>query len=174
MNLQKALFTTIGSMLTLAALVPAARATPLFTTSDLQLLVNTSTGDVQLYTPLTTGVPISTYEVDSASGSLVPANLTSIANKDSTFFILGQTSTTIAEGSLTSTYTVNPSFDLGNIFNVTGSHDLVLGWGDAANTAYPNAPVIYNASSTPEPATMALFALGGLGILTLGRKRKQA
>ena len=26
----------------------------------------------------------------------------------------------------------------------------------------------------PEPATVALFALGGLGILTLGRKRKQA
>jgi hypothetical protein len=36
---------------------------------------------------------------------------------------------------------------------------------------------IINFSGTvpvPEPATMALFALGGLGILTLGRKRKSA
>jgi hypothetical protein len=156
-----------------AAFAPAVHATTLpFSTNDLQLQVNTTTGDVQLTTILTAGLAISGYEIDSASGSLIPSNLASIASKDSAFVILGQTSTTIAEGSLASTYTVNPSFDLGDIFSVTGTRDLKLSWGDASSNYYANSPVNY--VSVPEPATMALFALGGLGVLTLGRKRKSA
>ena len=49
---------------------------------------------------------------------------------------------------------------------------------DTSTQAIPaNLALVTNTLSSvpvPEPATMALFALGGLGILTLGRKRKQA
>jgi hypothetical protein len=173
MNMRNKVLAGVLGILAAAAFAPVTNATTLpFSTNDLQLQVNTTTGDVQLTTILTSGLAISGYEIDSTSGSLLPNNLSSISSKDSAFFVLGQTSTTIAEGSLSSTYTVNPSFDLGKIFNINGTRDLQLQWGDTNSNSYVNSPVNY--VSVPEPATIALFALSGLGILTLGRKRKQA
>ena len=142
----------------------------LLPTSDVQLIVNTVTGDVKLVTTVSGGLPIDGYEIDTASGSLVPANLHSINSVDSSFFLFDAKTTQISEGSF-NTYTLNPSFDLGNIFNVNGTRDLTFMWGDANSNTYTNAPVDYTA--VPEPASLLLTALGGgLALLLVGRKRR--
>ncbi len=114
--------------------------TVLLPTSDVQLAVNTVTGDVNLFTTVAGGLPIADYEIDTASGSLVPANLRSIRSVDPSFFPFDAKTTQLSESSF-STYTLNPSFDLGNIFNVNGTRDLTFIWGDTNSNTYSNAPV---------------------------------
>jgi|GEM_PF-2414971 len=164
---------TPATLLRAAALAPVvtAAAPALLPASDVQLVVNTVTGDVKLVTTLTGGLPIDGYEIDTASGSLVPTNLHSITSVDSSFFLFDAKTTQLSEGSF-NTYTLNPSFDLGNIFNVNGKQDLSFLWGDANSNTYTGT-VDY--TSVPEPAPLALFALGGLlamGGLAIRRRIK--
>ena len=156
---------SIGTATTLlrTAAAPAvtASAPTLLPPSDVQLVVNTVTGDVKLVTTVTGGLPISGYEIDTAGGSLVPANLRSMTSVDSSFFLFDAKSTQISEGSF-STYTLNPSFDLGNIFNVNGKQDLSFLWGDTNSNTYTGT-VDY--TSVPEPTGLSLLAFGGLVLL---------
>lgn len=162
---QSSVATQVSAM---AAPVVRAAAPALLPASDVQLVVNTVTGDVKLVTNVSGGLPIDGYEIDTASGSLVPGNLHSITSVDSNFFLFDAKATQISEGSF-NTYTLNPSFDLGNIFNVNGKQDLSFLWGDTNSNTYTGT-VDYVA--VPEPTTLAVMALGGLALLTLGRKRR--
>ena len=152
---------------------PASSSSTLLPASDVQLVVNTVTGDVQLVTTVSGGLPIADYEIDSAGGSLVPANLHSISSVDSSFFIFDNKTTQLSEGSF-STYTLNTSFNLGNIFNVNGPRDLTFMWGDTNSNTYGPTGTVVDYTAVPEPGSLALVGLGGLALLTLGRKRKQA
>lgn len=157
-----------------AASAVSATPTPLYgSKSDLQLQVNTTTGDVQLITPLSTGVIISGYEIDSSGGSLVPANINSVSSNTTGWFELATTSKVISEGTLSAVgYSINPSYNLGDIFNTSGSQDLVFQWGDDNNYDYVNAPVTY--VSTPEPAALGMLSVGIIGLAITRRRKSKA
>ncbi len=142
----------------------ASSSSTLLPASDVQLVVNTVTGDVQLVTAVSSGLPIDGYEIDSAGGSLVPGNLHSITSVDSNFFLFDAKTTQISEGSF-QTYTLNPSFNLGNIFNVNGPRDLTFMWGDTNSNTYGPTGTVVDYTAVPEPGSLALFALGGLVVM---------
>ena len=107
--------------------------------TDVLLQVNTSTGskagDAQLI--FNGAQQISSYEIDSPSGQLAPANWKSLNSQgDSGWTTSSSTSTDIAEKDSAGSLTNSNVIDLGIIFTNSTTHDLTFKWTDQNNTSY--------------------------------------
>jgi len=115
--------------------------------TDVTLQVATSSGDAQLI--FNGSQQISGYEIDSASGQLIPGNWHSLNSQgNSGWSALASTSKVIAEGDLTGTLTASTKIDLGDIFSVGGTHDLSFKWSDALNNSY--TPAVAYVTQAPD------------------------
>jgi uncharacterized repeat protein (TIGR01451 family) len=114
--------------------------------TDVTLQVQTATGDAQLI--FNGSQQISGYEIDSASGQLVPGNFHSLNSQgNSAWSVLSSTSTSIAEGDVSGTLTSSTAIDLGDIFTVSGTQDLTFQWGDASGTLF--TPTVVYVTAAP-------------------------
>ncbi len=169
----------------LATLRSSVQTTSAANTDTSSLVVNTSTGDVRLM--LGSTASLSSYEIDSASGSLVTANLHSLASQFSGdgFSSYADKAKSISEATLGNGPTASQTtpgangqyyIDFGNIFNVHGTRDLsYLAFDNAGNeidgTTGAGQPAIYIGGTIPEPATLGLLAIGGVALVSRRRKR---
>ena len=101
-----------------------------------------------------------------------------IANFDSAggYLVTGTDTKLITTYSIPVAYQSN-TIDIAYMVIPTGSLVTFSGQLRTVKTAATYAtdiPFAGNINAVPEPAAIVLFAVGGLGILTLGRKRKQA
>lgn len=136
--------TCLGS----ASLFPEAGAVP---AGMVGFYVNPWTGDVWLTGG--TGATISSYEIDSASGSLDHTKWVSLGAGMTS---LNSTDFSIAEGTLgTGPSLSGSSADLGAVFRIGGTHDLEL-------MAFDNAG--NEIDWCPEPASLTFLGLAAVAL----------
>jgi autotransporter-associated beta strand protein len=133
------------------------------------LVVDVVTGQVRIVGNDGDVAEITSYEIGSASGSIVLANWTSLADQGragwgelpSTNLLLGEDHGFTAD-------TVNATgFGLGALFKVAGgTQDLRFNYGDE-NFATSTGTVTY----VPEPTGLALLGLGAVGFVSRRRSR---
>ncbi len=112
----------------------------LLAATNVTLHVLTSNGDAELVFNGTQ--QLSGYEINSASGQLVPANWHTLSSQgNSGWATLGSTSHIIAEGNLSGSLSTSTTIDLGDIFKPGGTQDLTFKWSDANNNSFTPAVV---------------------------------
>ena len=148
--------------------------------TDVSLTVNRTTGDATLVFN-NPNSQFWSWEITSATGGLNYANLTDITgygtgkNAKGAYALDG-----VYSGFGTGGY-YNPggTWNLGDIITpsdiTSGALDFQFAEFNATTGNAVNFdPATINYTAVPEPATLALVALGGLALLTLGRKRRKA
>ena len=165
-----AMFGTFG-----AGIAAAASTTPAVT--DVTLTVNTATGTAALVFN-NPSAQFYAWEITSKNGGLSYANLTDLPN-------FGQGPNARGPKALAGIYSgyVNNQFynpggtwNLGDIITpsdiTSGALDFSFNEFNATGQSVTFDPGTINYTAVPEPATLGLFALGGLALLLASRKRK--
>ena len=160
----------------------ASSTTP--SVSDVTLTVNTTTGDAALVFN-NPSAQFYAWEITSTTGGLNYTNLTDIPNFGTGLHARGPTALDgVYSGFATGGYD-NPggTWNLGDIItpadivvpSATTSASLDFSFNEfnpSSGLSVTFDPGTINYTSVPEPATLGLFALGGLALVLIVRKRK--
>ena len=166
----------------LSGMASVSSATPEL--SDVSLTVNTTTGAAALVFN-NPSAQFYAWEITSSTGGLSYANLTDIPNYGTGIHARGPTALDgVYSGFATGGY-YNPggTWNLGDIITpadiVVPSSTAPASLDFSFNEFNPSSglsvtfdPATINYTAVPEPATLGLFGLGGLGLLLASRKRK--
>ena len=146
--------------------------------SDVSLTVNPTTGAAALVFN-NASAQFYAWEITSSTGGLSYANLTDIPNYGTGIHARGPTALDGVYSGFATGGFYNPggTWNLGDIITPSDITSSALDF--SFNEFNPSSglsvtfdPATINYTSVPEPATLALFALGGLALLAFGRKRK--
>jgi hypothetical protein len=158
---QSAFGTNAGVMVPQTPSGPASSPDP----GQIRLLIYTDTGEIVLDGGFS--AIVSSYEIYSASGSLVSGNWLSLGG----FLTFSSTSNDLAQADITGggMSIDGTQVSLGNIFHSGGTQDIVFtAFDDVGNQV--DIGVTY--AAVPEPTVVALVAMGG-AVLLLGSVRRR-
>lgn len=132
---------------------------------EIEIVVDYTTGVVTIVANNCTVVGL---EILSASSGLIPANWDSLLDQGvaSAWTELGSVAWNLTESGFTS-YLLDGSYNIGAIYDTTADpRDLLFSYLDSVTWT----PVYEDVTYVPEPATLSLLVLGGIGVL-LRRRR---
>ncbi len=137
-----------------------------FVASDNGFTLPANQGIGQIQANLTTNVTSGTTAESIASGGSVNSDSTTLST------ISFVSATGLAEyGQTGSTVSINAASNIGTVTLGT-SDSLTLSHGTLINSVNSVVLATPTTVTTPEPATLALFAVGGLALLAAGRRHK--
>jgi hypothetical protein len=155
---------------------PADTVSPPPANGVLELVVNTTSGDVELEG---NNADIASLQITSASSSIITANWTDLhANGYTNWSDTAKKKTGIGEYdnqfTATGDYAVLGVVDYGDIYNTTvNAEDYVFKYGSVESndtTVDTDTGSVIYVSGVPEPTTLSLMGLAAAGLI--GRRRK--
>ena len=171
-----ATFGTFGAgIATAGAAATTASTTPAVT--DVTLTVNTATGAAALVFN-NPSAQFYAWEITSSKGGLSYTNLTDLPNFGTGLHARGPAALDGVYSGFTTGGSYNPggTWNLGDILTpsdiTSGALDFSFNEFNPSGASVTFDPGTINYTAVPEPATLGLFALGGLGLLLASRKRK--
>jgi len=158
---------------------PADTVSPPPANGVLELVVNTTSGDVELEG---NNADIASLQITSASSSIITANWTDLhANGYTNWSDTAKKKTGIGEYdnqfTATGDYAVLGVVDYGDIYNTTvNAEDYVFKYGSVESndtTVDTDTGSVIYVSGVPEPTTLSLLGLAAAGLMGRRRKSKQ-
>ena len=139
----------------------------------MELIINVSTGDVQL---VGNNADIASLQITSGSGGIITANWTDLhANGYTNWSDTAKKATALGEYdnqfTATGDYAVLGGVDYGDIYNtITNAEDYVFEYGSVeSNDTTVDTDIGSVIYVTPEPTTLSLLGLAAAGLM--GRRR---
>ena len=147
--------------------------------SDVSLTVNPTTGAAALVFN-NASAQFYAWEITSSTGGLSYANLTDIPNYGTGIHARGPTALDGVYSGFATGGFYNPggTWNLGDIITpsdiTSGALDFSFNeFNPSSGLSVTFDPATINYTSVPEPATLGLFAVGGVALVLIGRKRRR-